>query len=344
MEYDFTTLQVIWFVLIGVLLTGYAVLDGFDLGVGMLHPLAKTDTDRRIILNSIGPIWDGNEVWLVTFGGALFAAFPEAYATIFSAFYNAFMLLLLALIMRAVSIEFRSKVHSNAWRRFWDWGFFASSLVATLLYGVAVGNAIIGIPLDGQYVFTGTFADLLNPYALLVGALAVALFAMHGSLFLYLKTPHGALHDRLREWMWHTWGVFLVLYILVTIFTLVDVDYAIPSFRDRPWAIVIVVVNVLAIANIPRAVYRDKAGQAFISSAVAIIALVTLFSLALWPNLVTASNDPAHSLSISRAASSEKTLTIMLIIAVIGMPLVLAYTFAVYWAFRGKVALEEHSY
>jgi cytochrome d ubiquinol oxidase subunit II len=341
---DFTWLQIIWFILIGVLLAGYAVLDGFDLGVGILHPLASSDQDRRIFINAIGPIWDGNEVWLVTFGGALFAAFPYAYATIFSGFYIAFMLLLLCLILRAVSIEFRSKIESARWRRVWDFGFFISSLIATLLFGVAVGNGILGIPLDERYVFTGTFWTLLNPYAICVGLLAVTMFAMHGALYLYLKTPEGELHDRLRGWMWHTWGIFLVMYILTTIFTLINVDQAVPNFRNFPWAGLIVVVNVLAIANIPRAIYAGRPGQAFVSSCLTIVALISLFSLALWPNLVTASNAAEHSLTIGRAASSDKTLRIMLIIAIIGLPLVLAYTVAIYWTFRGKVEIGEDSY
>src|SRR3954447_13632871 len=158
-----------WFLLLGALLSGYAILDGFDLGVGILHLLAPTDHDRRLFLNAIGPIWDGNEVWLVVFGGALFAAFPNAYASIFSGFYLAFMLLLFALIFRAVSIEFRSKVHSPAWRRAWDFGFFASSLLASLLFGVAVGDSLLGIPVDARGVFTGRFLDLLHPYALMAG-------------------------------------------------------------------------------------------------------------------------------------------------------------------------------
>ncbi len=341
---DFTWLQATWFVIIGVLLAGYAVLDGFDLGVGILHPLARGDRERRIFINSIGPIWDGNEVWLITFGGALFAAFHLAYASIFSGFYTAFMLLLLALIARAVSIEFRSKMSAAGWRRFFDWGFCLSSLVATLLFGVAVGNAMIGIPIDELGNFQGTFFSLLQPYAVLTGLLAVSLFAMHGALYLVLKTPEGELHDRVRGWIWHTWGVFMVLYMLTTMYTLIDVERAVPNFREFPWAAGVVVLNVLAIANIPRAVYQNKPAQAFLSSCVTIVALVCLFSLALWPNLVTASNDPANSLTVARAASSEKTLGIMLIVAIIGMPLVLTYTFAVYWTFRGKVELGEHSY
>ena len=168
----------VWFFILGVLLAGYAVLDGFDLGVGILHWLARTDRDRRLFINAIGPIWDGNEVWLITFGGALFAAFPAAYATIFSGFYTPFMALLFALIFRAVSIEFRSKMSSPRWRRAWDASFCASSLVASFLFGVAVGNSMIGIPLNERGAFTGSLTDLLNPYALMAGLTVVAMFAI----------------------------------------------------------------------------------------------------------------------------------------------------------------------
>jgi cytochrome d ubiquinol oxidase subunit II len=337
-------LATIWFVLLGVLLAGYAVLDGFDLGVGILHPIARDDHERRIFINAIGPIWDGNEVWLVVFGGAMFAVFPEAYATIFSGFYIAFMLLLFALIFRAVSIEFRSKMQSIVWRRAWDIGFFASSVLATVLFGVAVGNGMIGIPLGARGVYAGAFLDLLGPYPLTVGLLTVAMFAMHGALYLYLKVPRGELHQRLGPWMSHTWGVFLVLYILTTIYTLVAVPRSAQNFGHAPWAVAVVIINVLAIANIPRTVWADKPLQAFLSSCLTIACLVTLFSVALWPNLVTASNDAANSLSIWRAASSPRTMRIALLIAIIGMPLVLTYTAIVYWTFRRRVEIGPTSY
>jgi cytochrome d ubiquinol oxidase subunit II len=342
MSYD--ALIVIWFLLEGVLLAGYALLDGFDLGVGILHPFVpRTDEERRVSMNSIGPLWDGNEVWLVTFGGALFAAFPEAYATAFSGFYTAFMLLLFALIFRAVSLEFRSKVSSQAWRRCWDWGFFAGSAVASLLFGVAVGNAMLGMPLDAAGNFHGTVLDQLGPYQVLVGLMTVSLFAMHGGMFLYLKTE-GEFQQRLRDWMWRSWGLFLVLFMLTTIATVMFIPRATANFERWPWAAIFVVVAVLAVANIPRCLYWGQPGQAFVSSSVMILCLVALFGLALYPNLVTASNDPANSVTIFNAASSPKTLTIMLIIAAIGMPFVLAYSGIVYWTFRGKVKLGEHSY
>jgi cytochrome d ubiquinol oxidase subunit II len=336
-------LHLIWFVLMAILLAGYAVLDGFDLGVGILHPLARGDRERRLFINSIGPLWDGNEVWLVTFGGAMFAMFPQAYATIFSAFYLAFMLLLFALIFRAVSLEFRGKMQSPVWRRAWDFGFFASSILATFLFGVAVGNGIKGIPLNASGIFTGGFLDLVGPYQLLVGLLAVALFAMHGALFLYLKTA-GAVQERLGPWMWHTWGLFLTLYILTTIYTLMSVPAAADNFRHYPWAVAVVVVNVLAITNIPRTLFRRSYGQAFFSSVLTILCLVFLFAMAVFPNIVSASNDPALSWTMRTAASSDTTLTIGLIIVAIGFPFVLAYTAVIYWTFWGKVELGEDSY
>ncbi len=336
-------LNLVWFILMVALLTGYAILDGFDLGVGILHPLARGDRERRLFVNAIGPLWDGNEVWLVTFGGALFAMFPEAYASIFSGFYLAFMLLLCALILRAVSLEFRSKMQSPRWRSAWDYGFFGSSLLATVLFGVAVGNGLRGVPLDARGLYAGTFVDLLGPYQLLVGLLAVALFAMHGAIFLFLKTE-GAVQDRLGPWMWHTWGTFLVLYLLTTICTLVAVPHAVANFTHFPWAAAIVLANILAVANIPRALFARRYGQAFLSSATTIAALVCLFALAVYPNILTASNDPALSLTMYNAASSQKTLGIGLIIVVIGLPFVIGYTTVIYWTYRGKVELGEHSY
>lgn len=336
-------LNILWFILLGVLLAGYAILDGFDLGVGMLQPVAKTDEERRIVLNSIGPIWDGNEVWLVTFGGAMFAAFGEVYATVFSGFYIAFMLVLFALILRAVSIEFRSKIASPIWKKFWDTGFFISSLLASLLFGVAVGAAMKGVPLDSRGVFVGHFIDQITVYSLLVGLMTVAMFTMHGAIYLYLKTE-GELQQRIHGWMWRGFGFFLVTYVLVTIVTLVQIPRATQNFEHYPWAWVVVVLNVLAIANIPRAIAQHRPAYAFISSSCTIAALVCLFGVALFPNLVTSRPTIENSLTIYNSASSHKTLVIMTIIACVGMPFVIAYTTIVYWSFRGKVQLHEQSY
>lgn len=341
-------LNLLWFGLLGVLLAGYAILDGFDLGVGILHLGARDDRERRVILNSIGPIWDGNEVWLVTFGGALFAAFPEVYATVFSGFYLAFMLVLFALILRAVSLEFRSKLAPSRWRSFWDGGFFLASLLASLLFGTAIGAMIVGVPLDRRGVYAGDFFDLLLPdalpfFPLLVGALTVALFALHGSLYLNLKTE-GDLQARVRRWIWHAFGWFLVLFLFTTVAALVSVPRAAENFSRFPWAWAVVALAILALGNVPRSVFLGKPVQAFASSALLIVALVGLAGIDLFPNLVTSSVDPAQSLTIYNAASSQKTLGIMAIIALVGMPFVLTYTIAIYWTFRGKVKLDEHAY
>jgi cytochrome d ubiquinol oxidase subunit II len=336
-------LNLFWFVTLGVLLAGYAILDGFDLGVGILHLGAKKDAERRVFMNSIGPLWDGNEVWLVTFGGALFAAFPHAYATAFSGFYLAFTLLLFALIFRAVSMEFRSKRESPAWRGFFDYCFCGASTVAALLFGVAVGNCIKGIPIDSRMEFAGSFFDLLGFYPLLVGVFVVSMFAMHGSIYLYLKTT-GELQQRIHGWMWRTFGLFLVLYLLTTIYSLVQVPNATRNFEQHPWVWVVVLLNVLAIANIPRAIHLGRPLYAFISSSCSIAAFVFLFGVALFPDLLVSSLSPAWSLDIYNAASSEKTLRIMQIIAFLGMPFVLTYTVIIYWTFRGKVEIGKFSY
>jgi cytochrome d ubiquinol oxidase subunit II len=335
--------HVLWFALLGVLLTGYAILDGFDLGVGILHPLARTDEERRIFMNSIGPLWDGNEVWLVTFGGALFAAFPNAYATSFSAFYTPFMLLLFALIFRAVSMEFRSKREHAIWRKFWDGSFCAASVLATFLFGVAVGNSMLGIPIGQDQEFIGTTLDFLRPFPFLVGLLAVSVFAMHGSIYLYLKTE-GALQKRIHDWIWSTFGCFLIIYFLTTIFSIVAIPAATAHFKSYPWAWGVVVLNVLAIANIPRAIYQGRPLYAFISSACTIAALTFLFGVALFPNMLVSSLNPDWNLTIYNTASSTKTLKIMALMAALGMPFVLAYTVIVFWVFRGKVQLNKLSY
>jgi cytochrome d ubiquinol oxidase subunit II len=336
-------LNLFWFVTLGILLAGYAILDGFDLGVGILHLGARRDEERRTFMNAIGPLWDGNEVWLVTFGGALFAAFPNAYATAFSGFYLAFMALLFALIFRAVSMEFRSKRDARAWRAFFDYSFFAASALATLLFGVAVGNCMKGIPIGSDHEFVGTFFDLLGVYPVLVGLFAVAMFAMHGAIFLYLKTS-GELQQRIHGWMWRTFGLFLVLYLLTTIYSIVEIPNATRNFKEHPWVWIVVVLNVLAVANIPRAIHLGRPLYAFISSSCSIAAFVFLFGVALYPELLVSSLSPTWSLDIYNAASSPKTLQIMQIIAFIGMPFVLAYTAIIYWMFRGKVELGKFSY
>ena len=336
-------LNTIWFLLVGILFTGYAILDGFDLGVGALHLFTKTDTERRIMINTIGPVWDGNEVWLVTGGGALFAAFPEAYATAFSGFYLAFMLLLFGLIFRAVAIEFRSKNEAYWWRQFWDVSFGVSSILSSLLVGVALGNIALGIPLDAQHVFVGSFVSLLNPYALLVGVLTLALFVMHGAIYAVMKTD-GELQARIITWVRGTIIFFILCYVATTMATLLFVPHLAANIRAYPILFVIPLLNMLAVANIPREISKGRYWWAFLSSCAALALLMLLIGSEMYPNLILSAPDAANSLTIYNAASSPKTLRIMLIFAIIGMPLVLGYTTTIYWIFRGKVKLDKTSY
>lgn len=342
MSYDF--LSFVWFVLLGILLCGYVILDGFDLGVGILHPLvAKSDDERRLVMNSIGPLWDGNEVWLVTFGGALFAAFPNAYASALSSFYIAFHILLACLIGRAISLEFRSKVHSKLWRRYWDFSFFLSSLIAAFILGVAAGNLLLGMELGPRFDYQGSIFSQLTWYPALVGVLTISLFALHGGIYLYLKTED-ALQQRVRRYIHMMFFAFAALYLIVTICTWWMAPTATDNLNRFPWLWIVPLLNVLAVLNIPRAMHLQRPGYAFFSSTMVILALASLFSVAVYPFFVRSTIDPAFSVTIDNARSSEKTLTIMLIIAVIGLPFVISYTAIVYWIFRGKVKLDTTSY
>ncbi len=336
-------LNLIWYFLVGILLTGYAILDGFDMGVGALHLFTKTDRDRRIMLNAIGPVWDGNEVWLVTGGGALFAAFPDVYATVFSGFYMAFILLLVALIFRAVAIEFRGKQPMGWWHQVWDVSFSLSSIVSSLLIGVALGNLIWGVPIGPDKEFQGNFFTLIHPYSLMVGVLVLAAFTMHGAIYATMKTE-GDLHEQARRWVRSSMIFFVAAYMITTFATLLYVPHMSATIRQCPVLLLLPLVNVLAIANIPRAISKGKDFKAFLSSCVSLFSLMALFGVGMMPNLVYSSLDPQNSLTLYNAASSHKTLGIMLVIALIGMPLVVGYTVSIYWIFRGKVRLENTSY
>lgn len=337
------SLNIVWFVLVGVLFGGYAILDGFDLGIGALHLFTATDEERRLMINSIGPVWDGNEVWLVTGGGALFAAFPEAYATVFSGFYIPFMLFLLALIFRAVAIEFRGKQPMHWWRQMWDIGFAAGSVIAALLLGVAMGNIAYGVPLDSNHVFSGTLLHLVHPYTILTGITTLALFTMHGSIYGVLKTE-GELHEKLRGWVKNTIIFFILMYVITTIYTLLYVPHMASLIKAHPLLFIVPLITILAIANVPREYYYNRDFRAFLSSCVAVLSLLALFGLGVFPNMVFSQPNPEYSLTIYNASSSPRTLKIMLIIALIGMPLVIAYTSSIYYIFRGKVQISESSY
>jgi cytochrome d ubiquinol oxidase subunit II len=245
---------------------------------------------------------------------------------------------LLALIARAVSLDFRSKVESPAWRKTWDVVICLSSTLATLLFGVGVGNAMIGVPLSSRGIYEGGFFNLLNPYSIAVGLLAIAMFLMHGSIFLHLKTT-GKLQQRIYHWMWRSYGVFVAMYMVVTVATWFYAPRATAPFQNSPIAWMVVLVNVVAVLSIPVALRKHWSGRAFVASCLTVGAFVTLLGIALFPNLVTSDPTPENSLTIYNAASSHKTLGIMLIVAAIGMPFVVAYTSVIYWVFRGRVTI-----
>ncbi len=340
----FSSLQFTWFSAFVILVTGYAILDGFDLGVGMLHLFSKKDQERRLMLNSIGPVWDGNEVWLVTAGGALFAGFPDVYATLCSAFYVPIMLLLTGLIFRAVAIEVRSKAPMAWWRWTWDVLFSFASLVIAFGLGIVMGNLIRGIPLDAEKEFAGTFFDLIDPYSLLIGVMTTALFFMHGAIYILMKTE-GELHDKMRKWVNPAIIAFIMCYATATMATLIYMPHMVEAVKTRPAFFLIGLLNMLAIANIPREIHHGRDGRAFLSSCANILFLMMLYGLGTFPNAVRAINDPEHlSLTIFNSSSSLATLEILHIIALIGVPMVIAYTVAIYWIFHGKVKLDSSSY
>ncbi|MFC4950757.1 cytochrome d ubiquinol oxidase subunit II [Pseudonocardia sp. GCM10023141] len=319
----------IWFLLIALLWTGYFVLDGFDFGVGMLLPLVgRTETDRRVAINTIGPVWDGNEVWLLVAGGATFAAFPEWYASLFSGFYLALLLILVALIVRGVAFEFRGKIDSDRWRRNWDRAIVAGSAVPALLWGVAFANIVAGVPLDAHHEFTGSLLTLLNPYALLGGLATLSLFALHGAVFLALKTS-GDVRIRARALARNlglativAGGGFLVWTFLA---------------HTTSWTAAPVLVAAAALIGAVAMNGKGREGWAFLLTAGAILAVtVTLFGT-LYPDVLPSSTDPANSLNTVNAASTPYTLTIMTWVAVVFTPIVLAYQAWTFWVFRRRI-------
>ncbi|UCC81871.1 MAG: cytochrome d ubiquinol oxidase subunit II [Gemmatimonadota bacterium] len=336
-------LPTIWFLLLGVLIIGYAVLDGFDLGVGVLYLFARGEEERRIYLNAIGPVWDGNEVWLLTGGGALFAAFPVVYATVFSAFYLAMMLVVVALIARAVSFEFRGKLEGPGWKKLWDWCFGLGSLLAAVLYGVAVGNVVGGIPIDAGGTFTGSFLGLLNPLALLCGLMSLAMFTMQGAAYMCLKSE-GELQERMRGWTMRGWLAFAALYSVVTVVAILTAPHAFEGVLADPLFWILLGLFAAAAASVPLNSRSGRDGRTFLASSVTIAALIGLAAVGMFPRVVASTIDLANSLTIYNSASTPRTQTAMLIIALIGMPIVLAYTAYVYKVFKGKVVFDEASY
>ncbi len=322
-------LAIVWFVLIAVLWTGYLVLEGFDFGVGMLVPiLGRNDKERRVLINTIGPVWDGNEVWLLTAGGATFAAFPEWYATLFSGFYLPLLLILLALIVRGVCFEYRGKIKDPGWAAWCDRGIIAGSWIPAILWGVAFANLVRGVELDANHTYVGGFWALLNPFALLGGVVTLLLFLLHGSVFLALKTD-GELRARANTLA----GRLAVAAIVAAGAWAVWAQLAF----SVPWTWAAVVVAAGALIGVWLANAKGREGWAFLFSAVAIVAAVVLIFGSMYPDVMPAFN-PENSLTISNASSSDYTLKIMTWVAVALTPVVLIYQGWTYWVFRKRIS------
>lgn len=332
-----------WFLVFGAVISGYAILDGFDLGAGALHLFLKKEESRRIALNAIGPIWDGNEVWLVIGGGALFAGFPVAYAAIFSAFYVPFFVFLIGIIWRAVAIEFRSKEPGKLWRLTWDIVYSFACVVIALSLGLMLGNVAQGLPLNAEGEFTGNWMSFFNPLSIMVAVTTLALFMMHGAIFLAMKTEN-RLYTKLTILARNFTVFFVMTFAITTVYTLLYVPHLSDRIRSEPAFFIFPLIMMLAIANIPRLLKKGKYRHAFVSSAITIASLLIMVAIEIFPNLLYASNQPEWSITINNAASSPKTMKILLTIAAIGTPLVAIYTGFVFWTFKGKVKLDDMSY
>lgn len=323
-------LNQLWFLIVGFLFIGYFVLDGFDFGVGMALPfLGKDDTDRRVLINTIGPVWDLNETWVVVAGASLFASFPEWYASLFSGFYLALLLILAALITRGVAFEYRSKGQTEKWKKTFDWMIVVGSALPALLWGVAFANIVNGVPLNKDHIYTGTLLTLLNPYGLLGGLMTLTVFFLHGLVFITLKTD-GEIKDRARELAKKVGYVATVLaatFLLWTVFA----HFSVLGF-------VLTVLAALALIAAQGANFIKRDGLAFTLMVVTIVTAVGSMFAALYPNVLPSTTDPAFGLTIANASSSQYTLTVMTWVAGIMIPFVLAYQTWTYWVFRKRIS------
>jgi len=331
-------LNILWFILLTVLFSGFFFLEGFDYGVGMLLPfVAKTDNERRAVINTIGPVWDGNEVWMITAGGAMFAAFPHMYATLFSGFYVALVIMLLGLIVRGVAFEFRSKRDDPAWRQRWDWAIYYGSLIPALLWGVAVANLMRGVAIEADLNYYGGLIPLLNPYAMFGGVVFLALFLVHGASFLGIKLE-GELKDRVKELSGKIWIAAVVLTVLFLVWTFFGTDILNNQGYDGLIPAILAAVALLAYGWFLR---QGKEGLTFICGGLVIILATVMVFSGLFPNLMVSTLDPANNLTIYNAASSPYTLKVITIVAAIFVPIVLAYQGWTYWIFRKRLSPES---
>lgn len=333
-------LNILWFALVAILFTGFFFLEGFDYGVGMLLPVVgKSDQERRIVLNTIGPFWDGNEVWLLTAGGAIFAAFPNWYATLFSGFYLALFLVLVMLIIRCVGIEFRSKVASVKWRKSWDMLIGIASLLSALLWGVAVSNLMTGVPIDQNMEFVGNFFTLLTPFSIVGGVVFVLLFMFHGALFLQLKVGSDAVLERVNKIAFRA-GVILIPVVLLW----VVMAYLMTDILSRPLSLILVALAAVALVASVLMQMKKKLGYAFIANALVIVLVTIAVFAGMFPRVLISTLDPAWSLTIYNASSTPYTLKIMSIIALTLVPVVLLYQGWNYWIFRKRITADDVEY
>jgi len=333
-------LETIWFVLWGVLWAVYFMLDGFDFGTGALMPfLAKNEEEKRAMYHSLGPFWDGNEVWLITAGGVTFAAFPWTYAVMFSSLYSALMLVLFALIFRAVSIEFRNQVESPRWKATWDLGMFLGSLLPALLLGVAFGNIFQGIPIDGEGVYHGTLLTLLNPYGLLTGVVFVMLFLVHGAIWQAIKTD-GNLHQRSLSTAKKLWPVLLVISVIFLVATKFFTELW-NNYLGNPVLLLIPLVPVVGLLLTRIFLASESCWKAWFASCLTIVGCTLFGVVGLYPKMLPSSLDPAYNLTVQNSASTPLTLKIMLVVALIFVPIVIAYQVWVYVLFKDKVTKED---
>lgn len=338
MSYEF--LQILWFILIAILWIGFFFLEGFDFGVGMLLPfLGKKDEERRAIINSIGPVWDGNEVWLITAGGATFAAFPHWYATMFSGFYLALFLLVIGLILRGISFEYRSKDSNPTWRNRFDWMIAIGSFLPSLLLGTAFANLVHGVPINEEMIYTGNLLTLLNPYGLIGGATMVSVFLLHGANFLTLKLD-GELRERARTLSKKLYIAAAIAVVLLAITTYIFTDIS-SKIGINPGIMPIASVVVLLITIY--FINNHMEGWAFASTGVHIILTQIAFFTLMFPRVMISSTSPAYSLTIYNASSSQYTLTVMSVIALIFVPIVLAYQGWTYYMFRKRVTTDRQT-
>ena len=338
---DYPTL---WYLVVGLLFSGYAVLEGFDYGAGAWHLFFKKDLSRRIAINAIGPLWDANQVWLIIGSGALFAGFPVMYATMLSAMYIPFILFLMMLVLRSTAIKFRSSEDMKWWRKTWDITYFVSNVLIAFLLGVILGNLLQGFELYENYTYKGgIFFSFLNPYAIMVGFTTLSIFMTQGTIFLLLKTE-GRLHARLTFLLKKGMIFFILSFLATSIYTLTFLDGVIDKFKENPIFFIIPVLAFLAVANVPRLVSKKKYANALVFSSLTMAFLLMLVAFQLYPVLLPSTVDPKFSVTIYNAASSQKSLGIMLTMVVIGAPLLSGYLVFLYKTFNGKVKLDDTSY